>query len=96
MVQYSAGATQAAHHSRAAALRRRHAGRRLFPSLLVLAVAVLTACSKDKTNPIKPLEGVAPDFSLRDLNPNSASYDSLISPRQFTTKISAWYFGDAT
>jgi hypothetical protein len=36
------------------------------------------------------------DFSLRDVNPNSATYSFNVSPRQFLGEMSAWYFGHAT
>ena len=39
---------------------------------------------------------VAPDFSLTDVNPSSATYDSAISPREKLDKVSAWYFGHST
>jgi hypothetical protein len=37
-----------------------------------------------------------PDFSLRDVNPNSATTNSDISPRDYLQTVSAWYFGHAT
>ena len=37
-----------------------------------------------------------PAFSLIDLNPNSATYDQAVSPRDFLGGLSAWYFGHAT
>jgi hypothetical protein len=39
---------------------------------------------------------VPPDFSLPDLNPNSTTRESLISPRAMRGRITAWYFGTAT
>ena len=36
-----------------------------------------------------------PDFSLADVNPNSATYGAKTSPRNHRGKISAWYFGHA-
>ena len=36
------------------------------------------------------------DFSLVDLNPNSATYNQSLSPRDFLGQTSAWYFGHAT
>ena len=42
-----------------------------------------------------PLQPVMPDFSLVDVNPNSASHGQPVSPRQYLGKISAWYFGHA-
>lgn len=37
-----------------------------------------------------------PDFSLTDVNPNSATYNQTVSPRQYLGKITAWYFGHST
>ena len=37
-----------------------------------------------------------PDFSLADLNPTSASAGLQVSPRDYLTGVSAWYFGDST
>ena len=39
-----------------------------------------------------PFEGVAPDFTLADINPSSATTGLPISPRGYLGKISAWYF----
>ncbi|MBI4717874.1 MAG: hypothetical protein HY763_08735 [Planctomycetes bacterium] len=39
---------------------------------------------------------VLPDFSLRDVNPRSARYDSEVSPRDYLGQVSAWYFGHST
>jgi hypothetical protein len=43
-----------------------------------------------------PFEGLAPDFTLTDLNPDSATTGSPISPRDYVDKISAWYFTHTT
>ena len=37
-----------------------------------------------------------PDFSVVDVNANSARYQEAISPRDYTGRISAWYFGHST
>ena len=37
----------------------------------------------------------AVDFHLPDLNPNSPTFDLLVSPRDERGKISVWYFGHA-
>lgn len=37
-----------------------------------------------------------PDFSLVDFNPNSATYEQAISPRDYLQQVSAWYFGHTT
>jgi hypothetical protein len=39
---------------------------------------------------------IAPDFSLPDLNPNSASFRRDVSPRARRGQITAWYFATAT
>ena len=40
-------------------------------------------------------EGTEPDFHLRDVNPHSARLGELVSPRDYSGSISAWYFGHA-
>lgn len=35
---------------------------------------------------------VVPDFSLADVNPQSASHNDNISPRDFVGDVSGWYF----
>ena len=41
-------------------------------------------------------EETVPNFSLRDVNPNSLRFDQLVSPRDYEGQISAWYFGHST
>jgi hypothetical protein len=41
-------------------------------------------------------EDPKPDFSLPDVNPNSATSEEQVSPRDYLGKVSAWYFGHAT
>jgi hypothetical protein len=36
------------------------------------------------------------DFSLTDVNPNSATYNEPVSPRDYLGQLSAWYFGHGT
>ena len=36
------------------------------------------------------------DFSLTDGNPNSATYNHSISPRDYLGQTSVWYFGHST
>ncbi len=38
----------------------------------------------------------APDFSLQDLNPNSATFGQNVSPGDFVGSLSVWYFAYAT
>jgi hypothetical protein len=40
--------------------------------------------------------GAAANFSLPDVNPNSASFQSQVSPRDYLQQVSGWYFGHAT
>ena len=39
---------------------------------------------------------LVPDFSLVDVNPNSATYGQNVSPQDFRGSISGYYFGHAT
>jgi len=36
------------------------------------------------------------DFSLLDVNPTSATYNTMVSPRDYLGQVSAWYFGHST
>lgn len=40
--------------------------------------------------------GLLPDFGLLDVNPSSARYQDVVSPKDYLGKVSAWYFGHAT
>ena len=77
-------------------LRRLGRGTALV-SLLALLIAAV-GCGKDEKSPVAPLptQTQVPDFSLTDVNPNSATSGQAVSPRQQMTRISAWYFGHAT
>ena len=54
------------------------------------SLLVLMACKDD------PVAPVVSDFSLTDVNFNSASHGQSLSPRKYVGTISAWYFGHAT
>jgi hypothetical protein len=41
-------------------------------------------------------DGIAPDFGLLDVNESSASFDEVVSPRDYLEKVSGWYFAHAT
>lgn len=75
--------------------RGRHVG--IVGIVLALGLGFL-GCGNDKTptglggGP----QGVVTEFSLPDVNPNSASYQDAVSPRDYLTKVSAWYFGHST
>jgi len=68
-------------------------------TLLLGSLLLLTAC-KDKstlvTDPVLTTADSVVDFSLLDVNPNSATHDQPVSPRDYMQKVSAWYFGHAT
>jgi hypothetical protein len=49
----------------------------------------------DPDDPVEPGEVVA-DWTLNDLNTNSATSGQGVSPRQYQGRISAWYFAHAT
>ena len=38
----------------------------------------------------------APDFSLIDVNSNSATFEDAVSPRDYLEMVSGWYFTHAT
>ena len=74
-----------------------HLRRAAGPCALALAACLaLFGCGHDQPLQPTPLTGQAPDFSLADVNPHSASVGKLVSPRGEMTRISAWYFGHAT
>ncbi len=37
-----------------------------------------------------------PDFALADVNAESARYQENVSPRDYLSQVSAWYFGHST
>ena len=37
-----------------------------------------------------------PDFQLEDVNPDSARFGEDVSPRDYLSQVSAWYFGHST
>ena len=37
-----------------------------------------------------------PDFQLEDVNPASARFGETVSPRDYLSQVSAWYFGHST
>lgn len=68
---------------------------RLSPRALIVFVALITlGCADDK--PTTPAGTRMPDFSLQDVNSNSATTGAAVSPRAYLTRVSAWYFGHAT
>jgi hypothetical protein len=65
----------------------------------VLVLVAFAACGEadDRPSTTGPGDGhLLPDFTLLDVNANSPTFDAEVSPRQFLTKVSAWYFGHST
>lgn len=58
---------------------------------LLVATLALAACAGAVGDPSVP-----PDFTLEDVNPNSATYEQQVGPADFEGEVSAWYFGWAT
>ena len=74
---------------------RLHTVRRLALPMC-FGLALLAGCGRDRRDAVRPIDGQAPDFSLTDVNPNSATWSRVVSPRQHLGQISAWYFGHST
>ena len=74
--------------------RHRVAG--LRAAALATCLTALIGCGHGQ--PLQPLppQALAPDFSLPDVNPNSATSNQFVSPRAQLSRVSAWYFGHAT
>jgi len=71
---------------------------RLVGLLVAGLLAAVVGCSRNQamiTAPL-PVQTLAPDFSIQDVNPNSTTHGQDVSPRAQLGKISAWYFGHAT
>ena len=64
--------------------------------LWACVLALLTACSDSAaTDPKHPTDLVS-EFALLDVNPNSETYDQLVSPAIHLGHVTAWYFGSST
>ena len=70
---------------------------RLIP-LLLAALLAGVGCGDDDSSPNQPAtpEGQVSGFELPDVNPNSATHETDVSPRDYLDQVSAWYFGHAT
>ena len=66
--------------------------------LMACAMLLAAAACDKKSDPVTPLPpgDAMPDFSLPDVNPNSATSGQPVSPRQQLGSISGWYFGHST
>ncbi len=69
-----------------------------LPMALLVALFLMPGCGDDSPNkpPDTPPGDLAPDFTLTDVNENSATFSQDVSPRQHLGAVSAWYFGAAT
>ena len=63
-------------------------------ALALLAALVVPACGGGGGGGSVP--GPQPDFSLQDVNTNSATSGQNVSPRSYLGNVSAFYFGHAT
>lgn len=77
--------------------------RRLGFFVLTAFLLAFCACENETVTPSGTFDDpkdppweIVPDFSLPDVNPNSASFGTNLSPLDFLGSISAWYFGHAT
>ena len=43
-----------------------------------------------------PFDGLAPSFSLEDVNDTSESFGQEVQPNQYVSQVSLWYFGHST
>jgi hypothetical protein len=64
--------------------------------LMLLAIAGFGCDDSDKSTDPDVVGEAAPDFTLADRNPNSATFEQPISPRNYNGEISCWYFAAAT
>lgn len=68
--------------------------------LSALALGLLVAgCGDEATPPIgsaPPTDGPLPEFTLVDVNPTSATFQSPVSARAQLEKVSGWYFTRAS
>ena len=67
--------------------------------LVLLLAGLLAACGGSSSSPPPGNVDVgtpAPDFVLTDVNANSPTAAESVSPRDFLSKVSAYYFGHAT
>jgi len=58
---------------------------------ILAALLLAAACSSGSGT-----AGPVPEFLLMDINETSATYNQDVSPRDYLTKVSGWYFGAAT
>ena len=69
--------------------------RAAFPTLFILAL-VAAGCNGSSTPPADGPQGAVPNFALMDVNPTSTTFNQAVSPRDYTSRTTGWYFGSAT
>ena len=69
-------------------------GHRIAWAAAAALVLIVPMCGDRCSGPV-PAAAV-PDFELLDVNPNSSSYRTSVSPRDHLGHVSVWYFGHAT
>ena len=72
---------------------------RLVPAVALSGLLLLAiGCGDDDNggNGGGPGLGAVPSFEITDVNPNSATWDQSVSPRDHLGRVSAWYFGHST
>jgi len=77
----------------AAATRGQHV--RIVRGLISFLLLALPLSSCHKASPLQPVAGVY-DFSLVDVNPNSATYGQTVSSSSFAGKPLVLFIGAAT
>ncbi|WAS95314.1 hypothetical protein [Nannocystis punicea] len=64
---------------------------------LLLWALALAGCSEEAPNTATgETGGPAPDWTLVDVNPDSATHDQPRGPRDYAGSVSGWYFAHAT
>ena len=66
--------------------------RKKYIVLLFFAIGFY-GCSPDNGEVAGPSDDIVYDYSLIDINPNSAIHDSIISPSYFENQVTLHYFG---
>jgi hypothetical protein len=56
----------------------------------------ICAAAGDGTDSNGVSDNALADFSLTDVNPQSARYQQTVSPRDYLGQVSAWYYGHST
>jgi hypothetical protein len=78
-------------------IRIAHLGAVVRAGLVAGLLLATAGCNgDDPSGPAPAPSDTAPDFSLLDVNPTSATFDQAVSPRDHLQRVSAWYFGHAT